>query len=165
MNSINRISLGLMFTLLINCAPLGAQEATAGEHDLHLSPGSLELLRAEMRALLGGIQSLPAGIATADWKGVAETGARIRSSYILDQKITPAQRQELGSSLPDYFKRLDSDFHLEAGKLESAAINHDAQLAAFHYYRLIEACTVCHAKYALSRFPGFAPGVIGGHGH
>jgi len=79
-----------------------------------------------------------------DWKSVADTSTKIARSYILEQKLTPAQKTELNTSLPEHFKRLDAQFHLEAKKLEAAALNHDAQLATFHYYRLIETCTACH---------------------
>ena len=101
----------------------------------------------------------------ADWKSVANTGAQMRASYILDKKLTAAQRKELGTSLPEHFKRLDADFHLESKKLEEAATNHDAQLSAFHFYRLIETCTACHSIYATSKFPGFTPTIKHTHDH
>jgi cytochrome c556 len=151
--------------MVFGCVSANAQEPHSAQNDLHLSPELMGLLRAEMRALLTGIQSLATGIATADWSSVADTSAQISASYILDQKLTPAQREELGTSLPEHFKRLDSEFHLEAEKLEAAATNHDAQLVTFHYYRLIEACTTCHAIYAVSRFPGFSLSTESVHRH
>jgi len=154
-----------LITMVFGCLSANAQAPYSVQNDLHLSPQSIELLRAEMRALLTGIQSIASGIATADWKSVADNSAQIRASYILDQKLTPAQREELDTALPEYFKRLDSDFHHEARKLEAAATNHDAQLSAFHYYRLLETCTTCHAIYAVSRFPGFKPSTENAHRH
>lgn len=153
----NRIAIAIICVLSLVTGPVGARELPASKGDLDLSPELAELLRAEMRALLSGIQSLPVGIATADWENVAGIGAQIKASYILDQKLTPVQRKELATSLPEHFKRLDAQFHAEAGKLEAAAEHHDAQLSAFHFYRLIETCTACHALYAPSRYPGFAP--------
>jgi hypothetical protein len=141
--------------MVLICASASAQEEQPTQNDLHLSPQLADLLRAEMRALLTGIQTIASGIATADWKTVADKSAQIRTSYILDQKLTPVLREELDNSLPEHFKRLDSNFHLEAGKLGAAATSHDSQLATFHYYRLLESCTTCHALYASSRFPGF----------
>jgi len=125
--------------------------------ELELSAGLMDLLRTEMREILSGVQSIPSGIARADWKEIADISKKIKSSYILAQKITPEQKQELQHRLPEYFKKMDENFHLEAGKLESAARNHDPQLVAFHYYRLIESCTSCHSTYATGRFPGFLP--------
>jgi hypothetical protein len=39
--------------------------------------------------------------------------------------------------------------------LGAAAAAHDAELVMFHYSRLLESCTRCHAAYAGARFPGF----------
>lgn len=164
MFSKNCITLLLLGVLTLSVGSVSAQTPTA-KGDLQLSPELIELLRAEMRALLIGVQSLPVGIATADWKSVADTSAQIRGSYILEQKLTPAQKKELSTALPEHFKRLDSHFHLEAGKLEAAALNHDAQLSAFYYYRLIESCTACHMQYAPSRFPDFSPAKKHAHEH
>ena len=156
---VNRKTFLILGMLCICVGPVNAQEAITTKNDLGLSPELIQLLRAEMRELLGGIQSIPVGIATADWESVATTSARIRGSYILEQELTPAQKNELDTSLPEHFKRLDSHFHLEA-----AAVNHDAQLSAFHYHRLIETCTACHALYAPSRFPGFSEEKKHAHG-
>jgi cytochrome c556 len=160
------VSLGLLGLVLaagLAFTSVGAQEEEHQE-EFQLSPQLMEVLRTEMRALLAGVQSLPAGMAMGDWERIAETSARISSSYILEQKLTSAQREELATALPDYFKRLDAAFHREADKLGAAAMDHDAQLAAFHYYRLMETCISCHSAYAVSRFPGFAADGNGGHG-
>lgn len=165
MKSPSRTAVAFVMTMIAGCLPAGAQEPHSVENDLPLSPELVELLRAEMRALLAGMQSLAAAIATADWGSVADTSAQISASYLLDRKLAPAQRTELETALPEHFKRLDSGFHLEAKKLEAAAARHDQQLAAFHYYRLLESCTTCHALYATARFPGFKPSTEGGHHH
>jgi hypothetical protein len=162
---LNRISLVFLSVVMLSVVSASAQETPSAKNDLKISAELLEMLRAEMRALLTGVQSLPAGIAMADWKSVANTGAQMRASYILDKKLTAAQRKELGTSLPEHFKRLDADFHLESKKLEEAATNHDAQLSAFHFYRLIETCTACHSIYATSKFPGFTPTTKHTHDH
>jgi len=162
---LNRISLVFLSVVMLGVVSVSAQETPSEKNDLKISPELLEMLRAEMRALLAGVQSLPAGIAMADWNSVANTGAQMRASYILDKKLSAAQRKELGRSLPEYFKRLDADFHLESKKLEEAATNHDAQLSAFHFYRLIETCTACHSIYATSKFPGFTPTAEHTHDH
>jgi len=161
----SRTAVALLMAMIVGCPPAGAQEPHSVENDLPLSPQLVELLREEMRALLAGMQSLAAGIATADWGSVAETSAQISASYLLDRKLAPAQRTELETSLPEHFKRLDSGFHLEAKKLEAAAARHDQQLASFHYYRLLESCTTCHALYAPARFPGFKSSTQGAHHH
>lgn len=165
MNYGNRTALLFLALLSLAAGAVDAREVSATKSDLPLSPELIELLRSEMRALVAGIQFLPVGISTADWKSVASTGRQIAGSYILEQQISPAQKAELDASLPAHFKRLDADFHQEAEKLEAAAMNHDAQLAAFHYYRLIEACTTCHTLYAPSKFPGFSAAAEPVHAH
>ena len=134
-----------------------AQDKHAEISNLELSAGLMDLLRTEMREILSGVQSIPSGIAMADWKKVADISSKISSSYILAQKITPEQRKELQQKLPESFKKMDESFHLEAGKLAQAAQNHDPQLVTFHYYKLIESCASCHAAYATNKFPGFLP--------
>lgn len=134
-----------------------AQDKHTGTGNLELSVDLMNLLRTEMREILSGIQSISPSIATGDWKKIADISRTIKNSYILAQKITPQQKKELQQKLPDYFKRMDENFHIEAGKLELAARNHDPQLVTFHYYRLIDSCVSCHTAYAAKRFPGFVP--------
>ena len=134
-----------------------AQDKQTETGNLELSAGLMDLLRTEMREILSGVQSIPSSIAMAKWKEIADISNKIKSSYILAQKITPEQKKELQHKLPEYFRIMDENFHIEAGKLESAARNHDPQLVTFHYYRLIESCASCHSTYAAKRFPGFLP--------
>jgi cytochrome c556 len=151
---IKRVLVVLLY-MAVAVSVASAQEDQNDLESVQLSPPLMELLRAEMQAVLKGIQSLPAGIATANWHSVASTAEQISGSYLFEQKLTPAQRSELASHLPEYFRKLDAQFHLQARKLEAAARNHDSQLAAFYYYRLLDSCTTCHSAYASSKFPGF----------
>lgn len=125
--------------------------------DVGLSPPLLNLLRAEMREITAGVQAIALSVATADWKAIQDTSAKIRASYIMEKKLTPAQAQELEQGLPEQFKRFDAEFHQRAEKLGTAAAAHDSELVAFRYSRLVESCAQCHSAYAKSRFPGFAP--------
>ena len=134
-----------------------AQDKHSETGNLELSPGLMNLLRTEMREILSGVQDIPTGIAMADWIKIADISSKIKSSYIMAQKITPEQKNELQHKLPEYFKKMDANFHMEARKLELAARKHDQQLVTFHYYRLIESCASCHSTYATKRFPGFMP--------
>ncbi len=133
-----------------------AAEPDASRQDIKLSPDVLNLLRAEMGEIAGGIQGIALSLATADWKSIRETSLKIRESYIMEQKLTTSQAMELEQALPERFKQLDAEFHQRAERLEAAATTHDPELAAFQYSRLLESCAVCHSAYAKSRFPGFA---------
>lgn len=136
--------------------PSHAAESHSQQDGIVLSPDVLNLLREEMREIAGGVQGVALSLATADWKSIEETSARIRASYIMEKKLTSAQAKELENALPEQFKRLDAEFHQRADKLGAAAAAHDPELAVFHYSRLVESCIRCHASFAVKRFPGFA---------
>ena len=142
-----------------------AEESQLPRQDIKLSPDVLNLLRAEMIEIAGGIQGVSLSLATADWISIQETSAKIQASYIMEKKLTPAQAKELGKALPEHFKQIDSEFHHRAKKLGVAAAAHDSELVAFQYSRLIETCARCHSAYAKARFPGFSPAAQLDHHH
>ena len=142
-----------------------AAEAHAPDQGLALSPGLMHLLRAEMREIAAGVQGMALSLATADWAGIQATSEKIRASYLMEKSLTEAQATELRQKLPERFGQLDAAFHRRAEQLGSAAAARDAELAAFHYSRLIESCAVCHSAYAAARFPGFAAPVRQEHRH
>jgi hypothetical protein len=67
-----------------------APERHGGEEGLPLSPALMELLRAEMREITGGVQSLPLAIATGDWATTTQTSRTIQRSYLMEQHLTEA---------------------------------------------------------------------------
>ena len=123
-------------------------EPRAATKEVKLSPELLNLLRAEMREISAGVQGMAVAMATPDWKSIQETSGKIRASYIMEKKLTPAQAAELEKALPEQFKQLDAGFHQRAEKVGAAAAAHDAELVAYHYSRLLESCTTCHAEFA-----------------
>jgi len=133
------------------------QQVAVAPTGLPMSPELLELLRAEMRELLGASQAISVALPVGDWAHIAATSEKMRGSYILERKLTEAQRKEL-DSLPERFKRMDEQFHLRTEKLARAASRKDAELTAFYFARLLENCAGCHAAYAQQRFPGLADG-------
>jgi cytochrome c556 len=137
-----------------------AMSGHAYSADVKLSPQVLDLLRAEMREVSAGVQAMAFSIASADWRTIQDTSARIRASYIMEKKLTPAQARELETALPQRFKLLDADFHDRAAKLGAAAAAHDSKLVVAQYSRMLESCTTCHAAFASSRFPNFSPGNV-----
>lgn len=158
-------SIVLVAGLAVGFRWAGAAEPQASAQGVELSPALLDLLRSEMREIAGGVQGMAFSIATADWKSIRETSEKIRASYIMERELTPAQIEELEESLPEQFRQLDADFHQRAEKVGLAAEAHDAELVTYQYSRLLEACAVCHAAYATSRFPGFSPVVNQPHHH
>lgn len=148
----------------VSAAPV-AQQELPGPGEIRLSPALLELLRAEMREIAGGVQVISVSLATGNWDAVHDAAASIRASYIMEKSLSAEQAEELERSLPEPFKLLDAEFHARAEKLAAAAAAHDAEVAGFHYARLLETCTRCHASFAATRFPGFVAPVRGGHQH
>lgn len=120
-----------------------------------LSADLAALLSEEMLAIEEGLGVLMTAMAAGDWPLVAETSERIEQSYILAQRLSTEQIEELERVLPPRFKALDSAFHGAAGKLSHTAKERDAELSTFYSYKLMEACVECHATYATERFPGF----------
>ena len=122
-----------------------------------LSPELRELFKLEMLGLQGAMLELIPKVVAGDWEGIAETAARIRGGFVLAQKLTPEQREELHRALPAGFLERDAEFHEIATGLEHAAHRKQAELVSFYVYKLTEGCVGCHARYAQTRFPAFAP--------
>jgi len=152
-------------SMVASAVTIAAEEPHPPQHQVELSPGLLTLLKAEMRELSTGVQSVALALATADWKAIQDISSKMQASYIMEKKLTSAQTKELAQALPAHFKQLDAEFHQRAARLRAAASTYDPELVAFHYSRLVESCALCHAAYARSRFPGFAPPVQQGHHH
>lgn len=150
---------------VLTCNAASAQETRKTHNTLNLSQETLTLLQAEMRELAVASQALVISFVSGDWKSIQDISEQIRASYVMEQSLTDAQKQELEEKLPERFKRLDREFHARAEKLESAAANENSELVAFHFHRLLESCATCHSEYAASRFPGFASGATDIHQH
>lgn len=146
------------------CVCADAAQSAAGPSGISISPDLLELLRAEMRELLGGSQAIGLALPVGDWARITAVGEQMRKSYILEKKLTKAQREEL-EGLPEQFRVLDQQLHLRAEKLAHAASVKDVELTSFHYGRLLENCASCHAAYAQQRFPGFSGPAAEPHHH
>lgn len=141
-----------------------AEQPATSPHDSAAAPGVAALspeLRALFRQEMAGLQGamlelVPAAVA-ADWEGVARVAEKIEGGFVLARQLTPAQRQELQTRLPEGFLALDGEFHGIARGLAAAAHERRPELVSFYVYRLTDACLVCHSRYARERFPAFAP--------
>ena len=119
-----------------------------------LSPGLLALLNQEMGLIQRGMMNLVPAIAAGEWGKVSAIGQKIKASFILKQKLTDAQKEELHQVLPPQFIEMDMDFHKSAGMLAHAAEMKNADVVNFYFYKMNTACVSCHGKYAVERFPG-----------
>lgn len=153
----------LIFTvILFSIAPL----AVAAEQEHHqkpttdngidVSPGLKKLLNQEMSAIQDGMMALIPAMSSGNWEEVASIGKNIKASFIMKQKLTKAQKEELQRVLPPRFIELDQDFHKSSGMLAHAAEMKNADVMNFYFSKLNQACVSCHTKFAANRFPGLA---------
>lgn len=130
-----------------------------------LSPGLRELFKLEMLGLQGAMLELLPAVAAGDWEAIAGTAVRIQNGFVLAQKLTPEQREELDRKLPAGFLERDAEFHEVASGLEHAAHRKQADLVPFYVYKLTEGCVGCHSRFAQTRFPALAPAHGPAHAH
>jgi len=124
--------------------------------EIHLSAGLHQLLNAEMAAIENGMQDLIPAISSGEWKTVASIAQNISDSFIMKQKLTVEQKDELHQVLPPLFIEMDQDFHASAAMLAHAAEMKNADVVNFYFFKLNSACIDCHKKYATQRFPGLS---------
>ena len=145
---------------------LSVTAAAAGEPVLKLSPKLRSALVAEMAGMKTGVAELSVALASGDWAQASKRARVIRDSYILKQKLSRTELEELEHALPPEFAHLDARFHQHAEALAHAAERHDAELAGFYFGRMLDGCMNCHARYAthtLTGFAGAAPAAEHGH--
>lgn len=109
----------LVLAIVIFVTPrLLPAEPSATIPSLNMSPDLQQLFQAEMRELLLGTQHIAGALPVANWDGIADSALAMRNSYVLEQKLTTAQRQDL-EQLPEQFKAFDEAFHHRAEKLRT----------------------------------------------
>ncbi len=152
MSTSNRVTMIVVSMLLfLPSATLAGEEA---HNEIHLSSDLHRLLGEEMVAIENGMKDLIPVISSGQWEDVALIAQKISNSFIMKQKLTTAQKEELHRALPSHFIEMDQDFHNSAGMLAHAAGMKNADVVNFYFFKLNNACVTCHAKYATKRFPG-----------
>ncbi len=121
---------------------------------LNLSKEVHEMLTLEMKEIRKGMESMVYAVAAGQWDEVAKTASSIKHGFILKQQLTEQQQHELHEKLPHGFKEQDRKFHYYAGMLSHVAEEKDIELVHFFIYKMNEACTACHGKYASGKFKG-----------
>jgi hypothetical protein len=132
---------------------------------LALTPKLRAALVAEMGGIRQGMSVLAPALAMGEWETAAAQAQRIRDSYIMQQKLSPAELQELERVLPADFADRDARFHQHAEGLAHAAHAHDSELAVFYFSKMLEGCGGCHARYATHVLPGHRPEQPAAHRH
>ncbi|VAX19276.1 hypothetical protein MNBD_NITROSPINAE04-2193 [hydrothermal vent metagenome] len=128
--------------------------SVSGEIDL---PDDLKaVLLEEMSAIEKGMAELVHEISHGNWVNIEKIGKTIEESYIVKQKLSKHQLEQLRHKLPSGFLKLDGKFHKLAGALADSAKRRNIDLVVFYFYKLNESCARCHYRYAKNRFPGFS---------
>ena len=122
--------------------------------ELQLSHDLKALLNQEMNEIEAGMMQIVPAIAAGEWETITNIAVKIKNSFILKQKLTKKQLEELHHSLPADFVKMDQGFHSTAESLAHSAHRQDAELVNFYFYQLHSQCIKCHAAYATERFPG-----------
>ena len=134
--------------------------------EIHLSAGLHRLLNEEMAAIENGMQELIPAISAGELETVASIAQSISDSFIMKQKLTAAQKEELHRVLPPLFIEMDQDFHASAAMMAHAAGMKNSDVVNFYFSELTNACVDCHKRYATKRFPGLMKENKGeGHEH
>ena len=136
---------------------------TGGSGEIDLSDGLKAILSKEMTAIEEGMKGLVHEIAHGNWDNIEKIAKMMEESYIMKQKLSRQQIEELHHKLPPGFLELDAQFHESAGMLAHVAKERHNDLVTFYFYKLTESCMKCHAKYAKNRFPGFSGTKKQGH--
>lgn len=115
-----------------------------------------ELLRKEMLSIEDASKQILSALIAGDDARVGELSQKIHDSFILQQSMTPQDKQDLMAAVPESFVTRDRAFHEISANLAKAARDSDRARQHEEFGRMIEACTACHATYATDRFPGLA---------
>ena len=159
----NAIKLSMIALTTFNFVNIGqASEVQQNEShaieegsELHLSHDLRLILNQEMRKIEEGMKEILPAISAGNWETIASVADKIEDSFILKQRLTQRQIEELHHSLSAEFVEMDQNFHSTAGKLAQAAHRKDGELVSFYFYKLHSQCVKCHSKYASRRFPNF----------
>ncbi len=113
------------------------------------------LLQQEMIAIRAASHEILDALVMGENEIVAAQAQEIHDSFIMQQELTEEGRQVLKRTLPPAFVAWDRDFHAAAGALAAAARHGDRPEQQAQFAKLVETCSICHARFATNRFPAF----------
>ncbi len=148
----NRKRRGLS-SLAVGLALSIAMPAIAQPVSPELTPKLRELLRKEMLSVEDASQQIMSHLIAGDDEKVAELAQKIHDSFILQQSMTPEDKQDLMSAVPKDFVTQDRAFHALSAELAKAAREGNRPAQHQKFGEMIQACSDCHTQYATDRFP------------
>lgn len=139
---------------LAAASPLAGQETAPVSPNL--TPKLRDLLRKEMLSIEQASKDILSALIAGDDARVASLAQQIHDSFILQQSMTPEDKQDLIAAVPEDFVARDRAFHELSADLAQAGRDSSREAQHAEFDRMIEACTACHAVYATDRFPMLA---------
>lgn len=121
-----------------------------------LTPKLRDLLRKEMLSVEEASKQILSALIAGDDARVADLAQQIHDSFILQQSMTPQDKQDLMSVVPKDFVTRDRAFHQLAASLAEAGRDGNRTRQHEQFGQMIDACSACHALYATDRFPKLA---------
>ena len=118
-----------------------------------LTPKLRDLLRKEMLSVEDASKQILSALIAGDDARVADLAQQIHDSFILQQSMTPQDKQDLMSVVSKDFVTRDRAFHQLAASLAEAGRDGNRARQHEQFGQMIDACTACHALYASDRFP------------
>jgi cytochrome c556 len=145
-------------TVLLISSTLLAQNKEHHNESMGVKTLSSELrvlLSQEMVALEKAMKTILSSMIAGDYTSIEETAVKIKNSFILKQKLTSTQKEELHTKLPQSFIAQDKEFHNDAKMLQHVASNKNPELTSFYFNKMLNACVSCHQTFAQEKFPLF----------
>ena len=127
----------------------------AADNTRTLSTELRGLLSQEMNYIKNGMNLMLNAIIANDFEELGEIAKKIEHSYILKQKLTSQQKQEIREKLSKKFIEYDQEFHSTAQELASFAEFEDRENVLQSYSSMINQCVRCHENFATHRFTNF----------
>ncbi len=148
-----------VLSVVAGCVSFSGQSASAQQIQPvspDLTPKLQELLRKEMLSIEDASKQILSHLIAGEDAKVAEVAQQIHDSFILQQSMTPEDKQDLMAAVPEEFVTRDRAFHALSADLAQAARDQDRSAQHQKFGQMIEACTACHALYATDRFADLA---------
>lgn len=132
-------------------AEVAASPGTAVGSDL--PPKVRGLLLQEMNAVLAATKNIVDALVRGQHEIVAQEAQAIHDSFIMQQEMTPADKQALMGAVPKAFLERDQAFHQVSARLAAAARESDTGQQQKLFSEMVNACVECHSAHAIDRFP------------
>lgn len=130
------------------------------EHAQHTAPIGIStlsehlrvVLNEEMLALEKGMKEIFSSMIKGEYEHIEKIATAIQHSFILEQKLSSQEKEELHTKLPENFIVLDRTFHNDAQMLQYVANAKNPELTSFYFNKMTNACVTCHQNFAQEKF-------------